>query len=178
MFLEANILYLLWKKNQEPGLCQHSVPIQSFQNRQTLEQFFEPLYQFRALVATSPPALQCLPVQHLFTDISLSFALKIMFLQLFESFLVVLSYSGGDVSLPALCGYWSACLKMPASATSIHWYLPQFCFKNYLFKLLWKLSSRAIICQSNLSVLLNRSFKSYPPSTLGIPWIHILQHTV
>ena len=32
------------KRNQDPGLCQHSVPIQSFQNRQTLEQFFEPLY--------------------------------------------------------------------------------------------------------------------------------------
>ena len=32
------------QKNQDPGLCRHSVPIQSFQNRQTLEQFFEPLY--------------------------------------------------------------------------------------------------------------------------------------
>ena len=44
MFWEANMLYFLWPINQEPGLCQHSVPIQSFQNRQTLEQFFEPLY--------------------------------------------------------------------------------------------------------------------------------------
>ena len=44
MFWEANMLYFLWPKNKDPGLCQHSVPIQSFQNRQTLEQFFEPLY--------------------------------------------------------------------------------------------------------------------------------------
>ena len=42
MFWEANMLYFLWPKNQEP--CQNSVPIKSFQNRQTLEQFFEPLY--------------------------------------------------------------------------------------------------------------------------------------
>ena len=32
------------KENKDPGLYQHSVPIQSFQNRQTFEQFFEPLY--------------------------------------------------------------------------------------------------------------------------------------
>ena len=38
------MLYFLWPENQDPGLCQHFVPIQSFQNRQTLEQFFEPLY--------------------------------------------------------------------------------------------------------------------------------------
>ena len=108
------------------------------------------MYQFQALVATGPPALQCLPVQHLFTDISLSFTLKIMFLWLFESFLVVLSYASGNISLPALCGYRYACLTMPAGLISVHWYLHQFCFKNYLFRLLWTLSSRAIICWSNL----------------------------
>ena len=32
------------KKNEDPGLCQHSVQILSFQNRQIFEQFFEPLY--------------------------------------------------------------------------------------------------------------------------------------
>ena len=125
------------------------------------------MYQFWALVAISPPALQCLPIQHPFTDISLSFTSKIMFLWLFESFLVVLSYASGNISLPALCGYRSACLTMPAGLISVHWYLHQFCFKNYLFRLLWTLSSRAIICWSNLPVLLNRSFKSYPPGTLG-----------
>ena len=35
---------------------------------------------------------------------------------------------------------------MPAGATSVHWYLPQFCFKNYVFTVVWKLSSSAIIC--------------------------------
>ena len=44
MFWKANMLYFLWPKNEDPGLCQHSVPIQSFQNGQTLEQFFEPLW--------------------------------------------------------------------------------------------------------------------------------------
>ena len=32
------------KKIWSPGLCQHSILIQSLKNKQTLEQFFEPLY--------------------------------------------------------------------------------------------------------------------------------------
>ena len=32
------------QKFQSPGLCQHSIPMQSLTNEQTLEQFFEPLY--------------------------------------------------------------------------------------------------------------------------------------
>ena len=72
-------------------------------------------------VATGLPDSQCLPVQHLCTDSSLSFASKIMFSEWFKSVLVVLSYSGANLLMPALCSYWSACLTMPAGATSMHW---------------------------------------------------------
>ena len=71
-----------------------------------------------APVATSLPALQCLPVQSLFTDIPLSFASKIILLGFFKHSLAGLSYAGPT---------------------------------------------------SNLPVLLDQSFKSYPPGTLGIP---------
>ena len=77
-------------------------------------------YQCQHPVATSLPASHCLPVQYPCTDSSLNFGSKIMFLWLFDSFIVVLSYSGADVLMMALHSYWSACLTMPASATSVH----------------------------------------------------------
>ena len=43
-----------------------------------------------------------------------------MFLCLFESFLVVLSYASADLSMLAPCSYWSVCLTMLAGATFIH----------------------------------------------------------
>ena len=72
-------------------------------------------------VATGLPGSQCLLVQHLCTDSSLSFASKIMFSEWFKSVLVVLSYSSANVLMPALHSYWSASLTMLASATSMHW---------------------------------------------------------
>ena len=58
---------------------------------------------------------------------------KLMFFWLFESFLQVQLYAGANVMMLAFCSYRSACLEMPASATSVHWYLPQFCPKSYVF---------------------------------------------
>ena len=71
-----------------------------------------------------------------------------MFLWLFESFLQVQLYAGANVMMLAFCSYRSACLEMPASATSVHWYLPQFCPESYIFLwLFWNLPSHAILCQ-------------------------------
>ena len=78
------------------------------------------MYQCRPSVATSLPALQCLPVPHLSTDSSLSFASKIIISWFFGSLLVVLSYSGADVSMPAPGNYQSASLAMPAGPTFVH----------------------------------------------------------
>ena len=49
---------------------------------------------------TGLPASQCLPEQHLFTDNSLSFASKIIFLWLFESLLVVILCASVDILMP------------------------------------------------------------------------------
>ena len=105
------------------------------------------MYQCWPSIATGLPASQCLQVPHLSTDSSLSVPLKIMFSGMFKSFLGVLSYSGADVSMPAPCSYRFACLTMPAGASSVHWYLPQFSFKNYVFRVVSKHPDGAIICQ-------------------------------
>ena len=51
-------------KNQNPVSCQHSVPMQSFQNRQTFEQFFEPLYYTYFQVSNATPTYIVLLIQH------------------------------------------------------------------------------------------------------------------
>ena len=43
-YFKAKMLYFLEWNFQGPGLHHHSITSQSFKNRQTLEQFFEPLY--------------------------------------------------------------------------------------------------------------------------------------
>ena len=106
-----------------------------------------PTYKCRCPLATGLPASQCLLVQHLWNDTSLSLASKIMFLGLFESFLDVLLYPGANVLMLASSSYQSASLTMPPGAKFIHSYLPQFCFKNYVFSVVWKLPSSEIICQ-------------------------------
>ena len=43
-YFKAKMLYSFEWKFQGPGLHHHPITMQSFKNRQTLEQFFEPLY--------------------------------------------------------------------------------------------------------------------------------------
>ena len=86
----------------------------SFQSILVLYHMPVQMYQCQASIATSLPASQCLPVPHLSTDSSLSFASKIMSLGWFESFLGMLLYSGADVSMPGFCSYRSASLTMPS----------------------------------------------------------------
>ena len=44
MLWDTKMMQFYRQKFQNPGLCQHAVPMQSLKNEQTLEQFFEPLY--------------------------------------------------------------------------------------------------------------------------------------
>lgn len=92
-----------------------------------------PMYRFWALVATGPPALQCVAAQHPFNDISLSVASNIRFLWFSAGLQVVPSYASADGSMPTPLHYRSACLTMPAHAPSIHSYFPQFWAKNMSF---------------------------------------------
>ena len=70
-------------------------------------------YKCQPPVATGLPASQCLLVQHMFTDSSLIFASKLMFLELFESFLVVLLYI--HMPLPMYQCWPSVATCLPAS---------------------------------------------------------------
>ena len=103
-----------------------------------------PTYQCWPSVATGLPASQCLLVPHLSIDSSLSFASKIIFLHLFRSFLVVLSYSSADVSIPGLVSTGlpaSQCLPMHVLFTDISQsFLPKIVFSGLFQSVLVLLS--------------------------------------
>ena len=70
-YFKAKMLYFLEWKFQGPGLHHHSITMQSFKNRQTLEQFFEPLYvktplpYLQHFTCQQTPLNTCILTQHL-----------------------------------------------------------------------------------------------------------------
>ena len=119
-----------------------------------------PTHQCRPPIATGLPASQCLQVPHLSTDSSLSFASKLMFLQLLKSRLVVLSYSCANISMLAPHTYWflpaSQCLLVHHPFTDISLsFAPKIMFLG-LFE----------------SSLVGRSYPRHPLASLSSPTSH------